>query len=128
MSKLTLKISAIAIAGLLFAACSSAPADNRKFILGSWEGSYQGKVTMYVTFRDDGTAAVDYTPAGGGKVKVHYEFKDDKKFVMDNYPDGLIIQRINDNEVSFGIGNKDSGTAIAAIYECKFRRVPLRRE
>src|SRR5262245_62111302 len=97
------KLLVMITAGLLLSACSSAPVDNRKYILGSWEGSYQGNVTMYVTFRDDGTAAVDYTPAGGGKVKVHYEFKDDNKFVMDNYRDGLIIHRANDSEVTFEV-------------------------
>lgn len=129
MPKLKPKLLVIVTAMFLLAACSSsAPADNKKYILGSWEGNYQGKVTMYVTFRDDGTAAVDYTPAGGGKVKVHYEFKDDNKFVMDNYQDGLIIQRINDNEMSLATGNKEPAIALAAIYECKFKRVPLRNE
>lgn len=129
MSNQKAKLLVIVAAAILLAACSSAPpVDNRKYILGSWEGSYQGKVTMYVTFRDDGTSAVDYTPAGGGKVTVHYEFKDDNKFVMDNYRDGLIIHRANDNVVTFEVGNKESGTAVAAIYQCKFKRVPLRNE
>jgi len=128
MQMLKTKLLVMITAGLFFAACSSTSVDNRKYILGSWEGSYQGNVTMYVTFRDDGTAAVDYTPAGGGKVKVHYEFKDDNKFVMDNYQAGLIIHRANDNEVTFEVGNKESGTAVAAIYQCRFKRVPLRND
>jgi hypothetical protein len=92
MSRLTTKLPVIVVLALFLIGCSFARVDNRKFILGSWEGNFQRKREMYVTFHDDGTAVVDYTPDGGGKAKVHYKFKDDKTFAMDNYPEGAIVE------------------------------------
>lgn len=50
---------------------------------------------MYITFKADGTAVVNYTPNGGAKFELSYKFKDDKTIEISLYLEnlyGLYIQ------------------------------------
>lgn len=94
----------------------------RHLVIGTWEGRDQVSA-MYLTFKTDGTAIVDYTPNGGEKHEFHYNFKDNKTIEMSLYPENLIIRKWSDDEISFQPEGKKLREDIPKVYVYRFKRV-----
>jgi hypothetical protein len=96
--------------------------DYSDLVIGTWEGRDQVSA-MYLTFKTDGTAIVDYTPNGGEKHELSYGFKDDKTIEISLYPENLIIKKWSDDEISFQPEGKNLREDIPKVYVYRFKRV-----
>ncbi|MBI4752147.1 MAG: hypothetical protein HY774_26975 [Acidobacteria bacterium] len=99
------------------------PVDYKKLILGTWEGVFDGKVEISVTFQKNNTAIVDYSMGSfGGKKSepLAYSFKDDRTIILKNYPENLVIHSNGPDELVFEpeIVRQDK----ALIYICVYKR------
>lgn len=97
--------------------------DYKKMILGTWEGMYNGKVEIMVTFQKNNTAIVDYSMGSfGGKKSepLPYSFKDDRTIVMKNYPENLVIQSQGPDQLQFAPEKDRQDKAL--IYLCGYKR------
>lgn len=96
--------------------------DYKNFIIGTWEGSGYGE-SMYITFKKNGKAVIDFTPKGGGKFELPYSFKDERTIKISLFPDNLVIDRKNDDEMSFKPKYQSLREHISVIYILTFKRV-----
>lgn len=94
--------------------------DCKKFILGKWAGELMN-TEMTLIFNDDGTAIFDYIAFGGKKSEEVYSL-DECKLLVSKYPDGLIINIISSDEVSFSPINSGLKKDIDIIYSINFKR------
>lgn len=117
-------------------ACSVASADSKyaRLIIGTWEGretavsrlygrEYTVTYRMYLTFKADGTAIIDYSPGGGEKFEVAYRFKDERTIIDNVHPENLIINEGKDGAISFSPEGNRTRKWIEMIYQYKFRKI-----
>lgn len=97
--------------------------DYKKMILGTWEGVFNEKVELTVTFQKNNTAIVDYSMGSfGGKKSepLPYSFKDNRTIVMKNYPENLVIQSNGPDQLQFAPEQDRQDKAL--IYLCGYKR------
>ncbi len=97
--------------------------DYKKTILGTWEGMFNGKVELTITFQKNNTAIVDYSMGSfGGKKSepLPYSFKDNRTIVMKNYPENLVIQSNGPDQLQFAPEQYRQDKAL--IYLCDYKR------
>jgi hypothetical protein len=136
---LTFMIGASLVSLWLYKSRSSVPTSSvsskyAKLIVGTWEGrestvtrvegrEYVSTSVMYLTFNNDGTAIIDYSPSGGKKFVVPYKFKDEKTIIDNLHPENLIINEGSDGTISFSPEGNRMRVEIDMIYEYKFRKI-----
>lgn len=101
---------------------SNQSSNYRDLIIGSWEGRDRAS-GMFLTFKTDGTAVIDYTPNGGEKFELSYKFKDDRTIEISLYPENLIVKKWSDNEISFRPEGDKLRKDISMVYIYRFKRI-----
>ena len=96
--------------------------DYQELLVGSWVG-HDDFGQMNVLFGTDGWAEIDYSPAGGKRFRLPYSFKDERTIEISLYPENLIIERVNNNEILFRPEGNRVRVDIDRIYTCRFTRL-----
>jgi hypothetical protein len=105
--------------------------NHKTLIIGKWVGKYKDvnstKTLMNLTFFEDGSVVIDYSPSGGKVSKSQYKITDDS-IICDFFKDGLKISKLNEKELKLlALTNKEAenvkgSSSIDAVYICDFEK------